>query len=159
MLKHLTQPKLQAAWFSYAVLVTMREISLKLRRTEVKLLPWPSLVFFGGLYGVWIVVAYVHCLGRYWSVLRTLLSKFAIVVYWDQYALELDYSYARYSQRRCFEYIVQCINQFTVINQAVSSAFKHIFCVIVRKTYVLSGLLSFDKTAYTLLNAGVFWRF
>jgi hypothetical protein len=47
------------------------------------------------------------------------------------------------------------INQFTVINQAVSNAFRHVLSVIAHKTHEFYGLLAFDKN----VNTGVLLRF
>jgi hypothetical protein len=47
------------------------------------------------------------------------------------------------------------INQFTVINQAVSNAFRHVLSVIAHKAHEFYGLLAFDKRVITLLDTGV----
>ena len=53
------------------------------------------------------------------------------------------------------------INSFTVINQTVRYAFRHILSVITPKRHQLARLLSFDERVNTLLDTGVlscFWR-
>ncbi|MFQ3191814.1 MAG: hypothetical protein ACI936_002963 [Paraglaciecola sp.] len=47
------------------------------------------------------------------------------------------------------------VHKFTIVNQAVSNAFRHVLSVIAHKTHQFSERLSFDEGVNSLLDTGV----